>query len=212
MFMELFFYGFFGIIIFALGLKAYQDYKYYKGSFYTVLYSGFVEYYLRLRQRKDMSQSDWLKQEIGEHRIVFNSYLDQNGVPVHNFVTIFHNKGVHLFSVIQSKGQITGKDKDKHWIVHRDGKTFRIPASSELLRQHIDYVKKQTGLSQIEGVLMFTDTADFSKMKTEWSTAKYSELLNVLKNGTGSMTTMEIEACFKKCTENVNKQKKGENQ
>lgn len=205
--MEIFFYGFFGVIIFAMGLKAYQDYKLYKGTFYSVLYSGFVEYYLRLRQRKDLSQSDWLKQEIGDHRIVFNSYLDQNGKPVHNFVTIFHTKGTHMFSIIESKGEISGKDKDKHWIIHRDGKTFRIPASSALLEQHIDYVKKQTSLTNIEGVLMFQNDTDISKMKTSWNTAKFSELLDVLKNGSEERSLLEIEACFKKCTENVNKKK-----
>ncbi len=207
--MELFFYGFFGIIIFALGTKAYQDYKHYKGSFYTILYSGFVEYYFRLRQRKDMSQSDWLKQELGEHRIVFNSYLDQNGIPVYNFVTIFHTKGTNMFSIIQSKGEITGKDKDKHWIVHRDSKTYRIPASSSLLQQHADLVKSKTGIHEVVGTLMFPDDTDTSKLKTEWNKASYSELMNILKNGNGSMTTMEIEACFKKCTENVAKNKKG---
>lgn len=206
--MEIFFYGFFGVIIFSMGLKAYQDYKLYKGSFYTILYSGFVEYYVRLRKRKDLSQSDWLKQEIGEHRIIFNSYLDQDGIPVHNFVTLFHNKGAHMFSIVHSKGEITGKDKDKYWIVHRDKKTYRIPSASSLLQQHIDTIKKQTGIQHIEGVLMFPDGADFTKLKTVWNTNKYSELLQILKNGTGTMTTMEIEACFSKCTENLNKKKK----
>ncbi|MBP3400130.1 MAG: hypothetical protein J6K75_10255 [Erysipelotrichaceae bacterium] len=210
--MEIFFYGFFGIIIIAMGMKAYEDYKFYRGSFYTILYSGFIEYYIRLRQKKDLSQSDWLKQELGDHRIVFNSYLDQNGIPVHNFVTIFHNKGVHMFSIIQNSGEITGKDKDKHWIIHRDKKTFRIPASSSLLEQHIQLTKNKTGIEHIEGVLMFKNDADFSKMKTSWKTAKYSDLLNVLKEGNQDLSLAEIEAYFKKCTEQLkNHKKEGEN-
>ena len=55
---------------------------------------------------------------------------------------------------------------------------------------------------------MFPDGADFTKLKTVWNTNKYSELLQILKNGTGAMTTMEIQACFSKCTENLNKKKK----
>lgn len=46
-----------------------------------------------------------LKNRIGANRIVFNSYLNEKYVPVHELVTIITTKGVLVCYIINSIGK-----------------------------------------------------------------------------------------------------------
>lgn len=108
----------------ANAIRFYQNQ--YKHKFYKHIYSNFFEYYYKFSVKHDASVSSYIKNRIGANRIVFNSYLNEKYVPVHELVTIITTKGVLVCYIINSIGEVSGKDSDKHLIVKHDNKRFKI--------------------------------------------------------------------------------------
>lgn len=86
----------------ANAIRFYQNQ--YKHKFYKHIYSNFFEYYYKFSVKHDASVSSYIKNRIGANRIVFNSYLNEKYVPVHELVTIITTKGVLVCYIINSIG------------------------------------------------------------------------------------------------------------
>lgn len=202
--MDILLLGFF-VVLFTIFLsKTILEYKNYKGTVYTAIYSGFFEYLMQLRVKKNMTTSRWLSQEVGTHRIVFNSYLDENHKPVYQFITIFSTKGINVFSVMDAKGNIKGKDNDKYWINRKNDKSFRVANPSVMLGKHIDYIKELTGDDNCTGSILFAKGTDFSEVKSSYLVDSYDHIVDIIKANKQSLSEQQILQYFENCTKKYN--------
>jgi hypothetical protein len=175
------FTGFIFALLLIFFMKALRVYHTYRGKIFKYIYSGFLEYYFKYRYRKDLSVSSWLNHNLGFHRILYNSYLNEERKVIHDFVTIFHEKGICVFCIIPSDGVITGNHKDKHWIVSRGDKNYRILNPLATIESHAQFIAEQfPDIEIIDKCILFNDQADFSKLNVDIPLARYHELLNQL--------------------------------
>lgn len=66
-------------------------------------------------------------------------------MPVHELVTIITTKGVLVCYIINSIGEVSGKDSDKHLIVKHDNKRFKIKGPKEAVDKHIKAITDKCG-------------------------------------------------------------------
>lgn len=195
------FIGFLSALLFIFIFKAIRVYNGYKGKIFKEIYSSFIEYYFKYKYKKNLSVSGWLNQEIGFHRILFNSYLNQEKKLVHEFVTIFHEKGIMVFYIVTSIGEYTGNDTDKYWILKRDNKSYRILNPKAMISEHVDYIKSQFNADTIvDSCVLFTDNSDFKKLKTKLKCAHYHQLTDELKQQNNIVSRLTITELFKTWT------------
>lgn len=192
------FIGFCSIIFLIFLYKSINVYKLYHNTFYEYLYSNFLEYYIKFKYKKNLSQSGWLNQEIGFHRIMFNSYLNQDKKIQSQFVTIFHRKGVNIFSVSLQKGTIIGKQNDSYFRTERDGKNFRFPNPCITCESHKRYIENIINIPCSLSVL-FPNDAIIKNIKITYVIDTYSNFLSILKNNKQELEDDEVLLLFNKC-------------
>ncbi len=175
------FIGFVFALLFIFIMKALQVYRTYQGKIFKYLYTGFLEYYVKYRYRKDLSVSSWLNHKLGFHRILYNSYLNEERKIIHDFVTVFHEKGICVFCVIPSDGVITGTNKDKHWIVSRNSKNYRILNPLPTIESHVKFIIEQfPDVEKVDRCILFNEQASIDMLKVDIHCAGYHELLDIL--------------------------------
>ena len=207
--METILYGLCAAIVLMWMVNAIKFYQsQYKNKFYKHIYSNFIEYYYKFSTKHDASKSSFIKNRIGNNRIIFNSYLNDKYVPVHELVTIITAKGILVCYVVNSSGEISGKDSDKHLIVKRDNKRYKIAGTKETIDKHINNIKKKCGVENIEVCYFFKKDTDFSKFITDNKKAYYSDAINVLEGLSGSLSDEKIESYYKELTTHLVKEKK----
>ena len=207
--METILYGLCAAIVLMWMVNAIKFYQsQYKNKFYKHIYSNFIEYYYKFSTKHDASKSSFIKNRIGNNRIIFNSYLNDKYVPVHELVTIITVKGILVCYVVNSSGEISGKDSDKHLIVKRDNKRYKIAGAKETIDKHINNIKKKCGVENIEVCYFFKKDADFSKFITDNKKAYYSDAINVLEGLNDSLSDEKIESYYKELTTHLVKEKK----
>ncbi len=207
--METILYGLCAAIVLMWTVNAIKFYQsQYKNKFYKHIYSNFIEYYYKFSTKHDASKSSFIKNRIGNNRIIFNSYLNDKYVPVHELVTIITIKGILVCYIVNSSGEISGKDSDKHLIVKRDNKRYKIAGTKETIDKHIDNIKKKCGDLNIEVCYFFKKDSDFSKFATDNKKAYYNEAINILESLNDSLSDSEIELCYKELTTHLVKEKK----
>lgn len=180
----------------------------YKHKFYKHIYSNFIEYYYKFSVKHDASVSSYIKNRIGNNRIVFNSYLNEKYIPVHELVTIITSKGILVCYIINSIGEISGRDSDKHLIVKHDNKRFKIKGPKETVDKHIKNIIDKCGKQEIEVCYFFKKGVDYSGFKTEAKTAYYNDAIKVLEEMNNHLSDEEIEKCYKDLTTHLVKEEK----
>ena len=76
--MDVILYGLITVVLSLTLFQAFRLRKHYRGTLYPALFANYLEYFWRYQFRQDLSFSSWLKQELGVHRLLYNSVVDQN--------------------------------------------------------------------------------------------------------------------------------------
>ena len=198
--MELLFIGLLIALLTTFTVKAFRTYQTFKGTIYPLVYSNFMEYYYKYAHKNNLSISRWLKHELGHHRIVFNSYLNDDKKILFEFMTIFHEKGVQIFSIISSKGNFRGKNNDKYWQLSRNDKNFRIQNPSLGIQQYKEHLLNLIDAPiPLDIAILFSKDSIFGQLKSDYSLAHYEDYITLLKAQENSLSKEEIENYFQCC-------------
>lgn len=173
-------------ICLILLFKALMGYRGYKNSINTYIYSNYLEYFYRYQIKNDCSKSSWLSNQLGNHRIVFSQAADNTGVLVAKFITIIHHHGVTCISFFNPNGNISGKAKDKHWVIHRSNdekskKNYRIINPCKYLEENVTRLKTILKQDNISTFIALHDCSDFSALKCDIPVVHYKDLVETLK-------------------------------
>ena len=192
------FIGFCSVIFLIFLYKSISVYKLYHNTFYEHLYSNFLEYYIKFKYKKNLSKSSWLNQEIGFHRIIFNSYLDQDKKVQSQFVTVFHKKGINIFSISSQTGIITGKQKDSYFRTEKNGKNYRFPNPCLPCETHKQYVENLVNIP-CHISLLFPSDANVENVNCTIQISDYSHFLSILNSNTLDLSDDDILSLFNTC-------------
>lgn len=114
------FIGFLCIFVVITIIKKIRNYYVFKASFYPEIYSGFFEYQFRGKSLKRMSQSYWLENELGYHRIMFQitktSYKDN----VQPYILILLSTGLYVIQIYNESGSYTCKNQKMKKVIENE--------------------------------------------------------------------------------------------
>lgn len=191
----------FCVVLFLIFLyKSIAVYKIYNNTFYEDLYSNFLEFYIKFKYKKNLSQSSWIKQELGVHRILFNGYLNEDKKIQYQFITIFSKYGIHIFCVNTIHGTITGSTNDTFWKNEKTTTTTRFlnpTKACEAHKKYIDDLIKSNTPIQIS--ILFSNDTDVSKVKSNYDVCLFKDFIHCIKKDTECITNENIVTEFEKC-------------
>lgn len=168
------------VFIGIMGFKAFQAYPSYKGSLYQELFGSYAEYFWRFTMKQNLSESSYLNEKIGPHRLGYNAYFDGKGKQVAAFVTVFSTRGVVSACMMGGAGSFHGGDTGS-WTVERDGKTMACASPVVYLRRQkklLDGITKDVRVSYIGS---FADAADLSGVDSAYPMMRASEVVPYLE-------------------------------
>ncbi|MEG2836249.1 hypothetical protein [Anaerorhabdus sp.] len=194
------FTGFCGVLFAIFLYKSIAVYKIYNNTFYEDLYSNFLEFYIKFKYKKNLSQSSWLKQELGTHRILFNSYLNEDKKIQYSFVTIFSSYGIQIFCINNIHGNISGSMNDAYWKNDKSTSSTRFLNPTKACDTHKKYIEDLViGNMSITTFILFPNDSNVSKIKSNYSTCLYKEFIQLIKNSNASISNEVILSEFQKC-------------
>lgn len=171
----------FAIILLSLyGSKAYMMHKGYKNELYSALFGSYLEYFFRNAIRKDCSTSSLLKSELGTNRMSFTTFQDREHKVTSRFVVIFYNKGIACISYLNPAGSLKGKADDKHWIINRGDKKYKIQNPMIECKKYADYFRKKFPELHVQEYIACTNDTNVDKVNT--SIYYYKDMIDILKN------------------------------
>lgn len=116
--------GFIIVFVVSGSIKTYRARKLFKASFYTELYSGFLEYNLRRKSLKRLATSNWLNSQFGEHRIFYQMTQAKKGEAPQAYILVILSSGVYTILCKNYIGKLIGKNgKYEVQSVKKDKKT-----------------------------------------------------------------------------------------
>lgn len=116
--------GFIIVFVVSSSIKTYRARKLFKASFYTELYSGFLEYNLRRKSLKRLATSNWLNSQFGEHRIFYQMTQAKKGEAPQAYILVILSSGVYTILCKNYIGKLIGKNgKYEVQSVKKDKKT-----------------------------------------------------------------------------------------
>ena len=183
-------------------LQAFRLRRHYQGTLYPALFANYLEYFWRYQFRQNLSISSWLKQELGFHRLLYNSVVDQNGRVEQTYVTMLCTRGVFVIRDVHYEGQISGKQNGKHWIVRRQTqdeiKNYRIANPVAGLHQYSRYQSQVLGGVTCKEILAFPDAADLTQANSDVCLLHYNEVVNWIKPLPECFSEPQILTAFEK--------------
>ncbi|PWC16656.1 hypothetical protein DDT52_17815 [Brenneria roseae subsp. roseae] len=123
--------GFFVTFIVLTAVKFRQLFKFWRNSFYTEIYSSFIEFLYRRKNLQRMSQSYWLKSQLGDHRICFQMARSHDDNDPQAYIVIMLSSGVYLLQIKNYIGEIIGKSANDFSLIRAD----KDKATGEILTQ-----------------------------------------------------------------------------
>lgn len=102
--------GFIIVFVVSSSIKTYRARKLFKASFYTELYSGFLEYNLRRKSLKRLATSNWLNSQFGEHRIFYQMTQAKKGEAPQAYILVILSSGVYTILCKNYIGKLIGKN------------------------------------------------------------------------------------------------------
>ncbi|PWC11702.1 hypothetical protein B4923_12795 [Brenneria roseae subsp. americana] len=112
--------GFFVTFIILTAVKFRQLFKFWRNSFYTEIYSSFIEFLYRRKNLQRMSQSYWLKSQLGDHRICFQMARSHDDNDPQAYIVIMLSSGVYLLQIKNYIGEIIGKSVNDFSLIQAD--------------------------------------------------------------------------------------------
>lgn len=116
------FVGFLSIFIVISIIKTIRSYYVFKASFYPVIYSGFFEFLFRKKNLKRMSQSYWLENELGYHRIMFQITKTKNKDNLQPYILILLSTGLYVIQIYNESGHYVCKNQNMKKIIENEKK------------------------------------------------------------------------------------------
>ncbi len=208
--METIIYGLCASIVLLWSVNAIRFYKtQYKNKFYKYIYSNFFEYYFKFTNKHDASKSSYIKNRVGENRIIFNSYLNDKYIPIHELVTIITSKGILACYIFTSSGAVIGRDSDSYLYIKRDGKNYRIQGVKDTMDKHIKNIKEKCNVDNVDICYFFKNDCNFENFKTKEKCAIYKDAIKILNEENGSISSENIELYYKELTTHLKENKNG---
>ena len=82
---------------------------------------------------------------------------------IHIAHILLTERGILVVDIRDISGIVFGSDKMRDWTIMQDGRRFTIPTPQEALLDRIAAVKLAVGKGAVDGCVIFSDGADFSK-------------------------------------------------
>ena len=177
--MEIIAFGFLSILIIIYGIKGISLYKSYKDTILQDIFPNFIEYYFRNAIRNDCSTSSFLNNKLGKHRIHFTTIQGNNHDIAARFIIIIYNKGIACINYLNPHGEISGKEKDKYWIIKRENKAFRITNPEIETQKYIKRLLALTNFDAIIGYQTVPNNVDTSNIKG--NVYHYNAIVSILQ-------------------------------
>ncbi len=99
--MEGFTLGFLGIVVFSMLTKWMMEWKIYKKSIYSLIYSNFTEFRMKRKSINKMSESMKLNEIFGTARLLYHVLKNRKYKP-YSYVTILLESGFYVIGISQS--------------------------------------------------------------------------------------------------------------
>lgn len=100
--------GFLGVFFMLSLFKIYQLFRFWRNSFYTEIYSSFIEFLFRRKSLNRMSTSYWLSNELGDHRIMYQMAHSQDKNLPQAYIIIALSSGIYILQIKNYKGKVEG--------------------------------------------------------------------------------------------------------
>lgn len=168
------------VFIGIMGFKAYQAYPSYKGSLYQELFGSYAEYFWRFTMKQDLSESSYLNEKIGPHRLGYNAYFDAMGKQAAAFVTVFSTRGVTSVCMMGGAGAFRGGDTGS-WSVERDGKVVACASPVVYLRRQKKLLDGIVKGERVRYIAAFADVADITGVRSAYPMMRAAEVLSYLE-------------------------------
>lgn len=185
--------GFIIVFVVSSSIKTYRARKLFKASFYTELYSGFLEYNLRRKSLKRLATSNWLNSQFGEHRIFYQMTQAKKGEAPQAYILVILSSGVYTILCKNYIGKLIGKNgKYEVQSVKKDKKTDvelkntrkvsnPIAEIKDFKHRWKDFIGKDFVMNEI---VVFTDDCLINvdeNMKENIPFVNRNELFNIIK-------------------------------
>lgn len=185
--------GFIIVFVVSSSIKTYRARKLFKASFYTELYSGFLEYNLRRKSLKRLATSNWLNSQFGEHRIFYQMTQAKKGEAPQAYILVILSSGVYTILCKNYIGKLIGKNgKYEVQSVKKDKKSGvelkntrkvsnPIAEIKDFKHRWKDFIGKEFVVNEI---VVFTDDCSINvdeNMKENIPFVNRNELFNTIK-------------------------------
>lgn len=185
--------GFIIVFVVSSSIKTYRARKLFKASFYTELYSGFLEYNLRRKSLKRLATSNWLNSQFGEHRIFYQMTQAKKGEAPQAYILVILSSGVYTILCKNYIGKLIGKNgKYEVQSVKKDKKSGvelkntrkvsnPIAEIKDFKHRWKDFIGKEFVMNEI---VVFTDDCSINvdeNMKENIPFVNRNELFNTIK-------------------------------
>lgn len=81
----------------------------YNKSIYKVIYSGYLEYYLKKNKIRKLSESSAISESFGKHRMIFQLFSIKGKKSPQPYIIIILSSGMYCLKVSNIQGEVTGK-------------------------------------------------------------------------------------------------------
>lgn len=174
-----------GVLLLGWCFRGIRLYKSYKDDIYAALFGSFLPYFYHYVVIGDCSQSGWLRERIGTHRIIFSVTSNDAGQRT-KFCMIFYNKGIMVLCYDKAPGEYRGNPSAKSWNIVRtgeDGKQhiFRRSNPTKDMKAYLSRITAMFPGVHVESRLAFCDSAELSQLRSDVKAIHFSEIEAELK-------------------------------
>lgn len=164
------------VLLVFLAMRAVQLWSTYKGSIFEELFSSYLEYFWRMRCLHDLSVSSYLKGSIGNHKIVYNSFLGKNGARLAEFVTVFSEHGFLSICSIPLKGDVIFSKGKGAWKVETPEGFRKIKSPAVMVDQQRAFLESALGTDvQVTYIVAFGNGSTFKHASASIPVMTYQE-------------------------------------
>lgn len=189
-------------VVFAgiMGFKAFQAYPAYKGSLYQELFGSYAEYFWRFTMKQDLSESSYLNEKIGPHRLGYNAYFDGEGKQAAACTTVFSTHGIVSICMVSGSGAFHGGDTGS-WTVARDGKVVACASPVVYLRRQKKLLDRIAKGLNVRYACSFSNDADLADIDSSHPMMHTSEVLPYIEGLDAALGEAEMLKAFEEFKE-----------
>lgn len=178
------FIGFLCVFIIVSLVKTIRSYYVFKASFYPEIYSGFFEFLIRKKNLKRMSQSYWLENQLGYHRIMFQVTKTQDGF-LQPYILILLSTGLYVIQIYNESAHYICKNKKFKKIKEDERKqkiVYNLPYPLNEFYQFQSHFLKLINSQSLPMIFItaFTDTSELEISLQDTLNVYKKDLINTI--------------------------------